>query len=280
MKFRFRYFLNFGFVLEVFLFAFTMFLAIGVALKLSTITPVQETIATGNVFSGWYFLILFVIATLLIVFILKYIKKPWLIQGLFYFAILEGIYIFSQAYFTYPAYLYFIVLIIIIWLIYQNIFVHNIAIVFAISGISVVFGFSLDPFIAIIILLLLAVYDFWAVYKTKHMVKMFKGLSESKVHFSLIIPEKFLGLFTKVKNVRLNSKYLFLGTGDLAIPAIFIVSTLRISIITAFYTCLGAIFGLILLYTLFVIQEHRKPMPGLPPIIMGTLLGYLISFFI
>jgi len=257
-----------------------MFLAIGLALKLAAAQVAKDLVVTPSIFSGWYFLLLFVIATLIIIFILKYVKKPWLIQGLFYFAILEGLLIFSKAYFTYPAYLYFLVFLVIVWLIYKNVFVHNIVIVFAVSAISVIFGLSLSPSMAIIILLILAIYDFWAVYKTKHMIKMFKGLSESKVHFSLIIPEKYKGIFTKLKDVKMNSEFLFLGTGDLAIPAIFVVSALKISITTAFYTSLGAILGLIILYTLFVVQEHRKPMPGLPPIIMGCLVGYLISFLI
>ncbi|MFC1599035.1 presenilin family intramembrane aspartyl protease [Patescibacteria group bacterium] len=280
MKFRFRYFIHFGFIFEVFLFAFNLFLAIGIAFKLTKVQSTQVLLAPVAGFSGWYFLVFFAIATLAILFILKYVKKTWVIQSLFYLAILEGLLIFGQAYFTYPASFYFVVFMVIVWLIYQNIFVHNIAIILAVSAISVIFGLSLSPSMAIIILLILAIYDFWAVYKTKHMVKMFKGLAEAKVHFSLIIPETFRGLFTKVKEVNLGSEYLFLGTGDLAIPAIFVISSLKISIVTAFYTSIGAILGLILLYTLFVIQEHRQPMPGLPPIIMGSLLGYLISFLI
>jgi presenilin-like A22 family membrane protease len=275
-----KYFFNFGFILEVFLFAFTMFLAIGIALKLSVAKEASDLIVATNSFSGWYFLPLFMLATLIIIYILKYVKKAWLIQGLFYLAILEGLFVFSQAYFTYPAYWYFLGFIIIVWLIYQNIFVHNVAIVFAVSAISVIFGFSLSPSMAIVILLVLALYDFWAVYKTKHMVTMFKGLAEAKVHFSLIIPENFKGIFTKVKDVKMGSNFLFLGTGDLAIPAIFVVSAMKISLVTAFFTSLGSVFGLIILYTLFVIQEHREPMPGLPSIIMGALLGYLISFFV
>lgn len=109
---------------------------------------------------------------------------------------------------------------------------------------------------------------------------MFKKLSESKVHFSLILPDSFIKLFTKIKDVKIGSDFLFLGTGDLALPAIFIVSTLKMGLNAAYYTSIGAICGVIFLYILFVIQDERKPMPGLPPIIMGTILGYLVSFWV
>ncbi len=129
------------------------------------------------------------------------------------------------------------------------------------------------------ILILLAFYDFWAVYKTKHMVKMFRGMAEAKVHLALIIPQTFFGLFQKVKNVSPTTEFMFLGTGDIVIPAILVVSALKISILSSFITGLGAILGFILLYAIFVTQEKREPMPGLPPIILGTLFGFLISFY-
>jgi len=136
------------------------------------------------------------------------------------------------------------------------------------------------PSIIIIILMFLAVYDFLAVYKTKHMVEMFRKLVESKVYFSLIIPANFMSLFKKTKKVTPASEFMFLGTGDLALPAIFVVSALKISLKTSLLTALGAIFGLILLYIIFIAQKERQPMPGLPPIVLGSLVGFLVAFLI
>jgi presenilin-like A22 family membrane protease len=112
------------------------------------------------------------------------------------------------------------------------------------------------------------------------MVSMFKGLAENKVYFSLIIPQKFRGLLKKINEVSPQTEFMFLGTGDLAIPAIFIIACLKISLLTSLWTGLGAVLGFIFLYILFVTQKEKAPMPGLPPIILGCLLGYLISFLI
>ena len=198
MKLSWRDFINFGFIFELLLYAFSLFLAIGITLNLAIRFPTQQTI-TDNGMSAWQFIILFLLATAILLIILKYFKKPWLIKGLFYLAIFEGLWIFSQAYFDWPHYIVVVIVIILFWLIYQNILIHDVVIVLAISAISVIFGVNFMPSTLVIILLLLAFYDFWAVYKTKHMVKMFRGLAEAKVHFALIVPQRFKGLFKKVK---------------------------------------------------------------------------------
>jgi len=283
MKITWKHFFNFSFFLELFLFAFTMFLSIGVAVNLinkSALSTSQVGQVAQSGFSAIEFIFLFIIATLVLILLLKYFKQPWIVKALFYLAIFEGLWFFSHAYFTWPEMLYVLAFLLISWFVYRNIFIHNIVIILAISAIAVIFGLNFDPSAVIIILLFLTIYDFWAVYKTKHMVKMFQGLVKSRVYFSLIIPHSFKGLFNKTRDVSPSTQFMFLGTGDLALPAILVTSSLKISIYSSFYTALGAIAGFIFLYVLFVTQEQRAPMPGLPPIILGTLIGYLISFII
>ncbi len=280
MKLSFRHFLNFTFFLEIFLFAFTLLLAINVALNLARKVPVNETVKLENGLGLWQFVIMFIVATAILLLILKYFKKPWLIKGLFYLAIFEGLLIFTQAYFAWPDFLYILGFLLFFWLIYRNVLVHDLIVALAIAAIAVIFGLNLTPSAAVLVLLLLAVYDYWAVYKTKHMVQMFRGMAESKVHFSFVIPANFKSLFKKIKDVSPTTEFMFLGTGDVALPAIFIVASLKINILTALISALGAVFGLIILHVIFITQKERAPMPGLPPIVLGTLLGFLISFFI
>lgn len=275
-----RLFLNFSFLLELILFAFTLFLAVGIALNLLAKTLVGPKLTLERGLSAWQFVLIFIIATAILLLLLKYFKKPWIIKGLFYLAIIEGLWVFSQAYFDWPYFLYVLIFLLIFWYIYRNVLVHNVVIILAIAAISVIFGLNLNPGTAVIILLLLAVYDYWAVYKTKHMIKMFQGMVEAKVHFALIIPFNFKGLFKKIKEVSPETEFMFLGTGDLALPAIFVVTVLKTSLMASFISALGAILGFIVLYFLFVTQKQKKPMPGLPPIVLGTLVGYLISFLI
>lgn len=278
MKLSIRHFFTFSFLFELFLFIFTQYLALGVAISYALKYRNQAIVTTP--LPAWQFMLAFVAATAILLIILKYLNKPWLIQALFYLAILEGLWIFGTAYFNWPEVLYFIIGVIFLWLFYRNVFMHDIVLVIAISAIAVLFGQNLMPSSVIIILIILGLYDYIAVLQTKHMVSMFKGLAENKVYFSLIIPQKFRGLLKKINEVSPQTEFMFLGTGDLAIPAIFIIACLKISLLTSLWTGLGAILGFIFLYILFVTQKERVPMPGLPPIVLGCLLGYLISFLI
>ncbi len=277
MKLTWRHFLNFSFIFELFCYALTMFLAIGVALNLGQLVPAMSVQTRANGWAAWEFIITFLLASLILFLILKYIKKSWLVKVLFYLAILEGLWLFGQAYFVYPYNLVWLAILLLYWLIYKNVLIHNILIIFSLAAIAVIFGFNISPSAAIFILLFLAVYDYWAVYKTKHMVTMFHGLAESKVYFTIIIPQKYHGLFLKLKTVSPETEFMFLGTGDLAIPAIFVVSCLQISLLTSLITGLGAILGFIFLYIIFITQKERHPTPGLPPIVLGTLLGFLLA---
>lgn len=277
MKFNWRLFLTFSFWFELFCFVFSIYLAIGIALRLAVKFVVNPTPVQTELISAFQFIVSFLIATLILVLLLKYLKKPWLMQVLFYLAILEGLWVFSQAYFNWPNNLLFLIVILGLWALYRNIFIHDLIIIIAISAIAVIFGTNIAPSTGILVLIFIAIYDYWAVYKTTHMVKMFKGLAETKVYFALIIPHSFRELFKKVQFVSPQVDFMFLGTGDLAIPLIFIISCLKINLLTALITALGTIAGFIFLYLIFISQKERKPMPGLPPIVLGTLVGFLIS---
>jgi len=281
MKLTLRHFFNFAFLLEVFLFAFAQLTAIGIALKLAEKAMAEsETSSLAVGFGPLQFIIMFLLATAVLLLILRYFKKPWLIKGLFYLAIFQGLLIFTQAYFGWPDFLYVLGFLLFVWFIFRNVIAHNLVIVLAVAAIAVIFGLNLTPFAAVIILLFLAVYDYWAVYKTKHMVKMFSGMAKANVHFSLIIPFNFKGLLQKTKNVSPLTEFMFLGTGDVVLPAILVIASLKINIFTSLMVALGAILGLIVLHIIFILQKERAPMPGLPPIVLGSLLGFLAGLLL
>jgi len=278
MKLNIRHFFTFSFLFELFLFIFTLYLTLGVAVGIIIKLPSVPLSSTAT--SPLFFIIAILITTIILILIIKLVKSAWLIRGIFILAVLNGFWLFGTAYFDWPEILYYLAGVGFLYFIYRNILFHNIIIIMAISAISATLGLNLMPSSVIIISLFLALYDFWAVYKTKHMVEMFRGLAERQVYLSLIIPQNFKGLFKKVKEASPQTEFMFLGTGDLAVPAIFIASCLKFGLRTSLLVALGAIIGFIFLYILFVTQKERAPMPGLPPIILGCLLGYLISFLI
>ncbi len=138
----------------------------------------------------------------------------------------------------------------------------NIVLVLTISGVGSVLGASLGFTPALILLLLMSVYDVVAVFVTKHMVKI---AEESKGKFALM----FL--------IPLGDRVMGLGAGDLALPLAFTVSVLAThgtghAIPTAF----GGLLGLIALYY-YLQSKEKAALPALPPISIGLLIGYLMS---
>ena len=157
-----------------------------------------------------------------------------------------------------------------------NLFVINISAFLLSVGVTSIFGMSLEPFPLIVLLVILAVYDFISVYKTKHMVDLANSISEMKLPLLFILPKK-LKCMSK-------EDYSVMGVGDVVIPNMLVVSSQVFTKssycflflkTTAIMTLLG---GLVSLLILLILVE-RKPgaYPGLPFVNFGAIAGYLIS---
>ncbi|MFA5077684.1 MAG: presenilin family intramembrane aspartyl protease, partial [Candidatus Micrarchaeia archaeon] len=85
---------------------------------------------------------------------------------------------------------------------------RNIAAVVATAGAGAVFGFSLGFFPALVFLVLLSIYDYIAVFKTKHMVEMADAVSKKQMAFVISSREK-----TEHGEIGFE-----LGTGDMLMP--------------------------------------------------------------
>ena len=67
-----------------------------------------------------------------------------------------------------------------------NVFIHNLTEVFIYGGIAALLVPIINLFSAFILLLLISIYDMYAVWKSKHMVSMAKFQSEAKVFAGLL----------------------------------------------------------------------------------------------
>jgi len=142
----------------------------------------------------------------------------------------------------------------------DNLFITNITLTFTIAGIGGWFGASLSTFpTAFVLIVVLAVYDFIAVFGTKHMVTIAEG-SKDKIPLMYLIPMK--------------DRNLGIGTGDMAMPLTFTVSVFRdYGAGYAIPTAIGGLLGLVWLF--FYIQGRDKVvLPALPPITVGLLFGF------
>ncbi len=177
-----------------------------------------------------------------------------------------------------------------------NVFVHNLTEVFIYSGIAVLFVPLLEPLWVLVLLLAISVYDMFAVWKSRHMVKLaefqmgvqaFSGLfiqsSKSKL-------KKISGKLTKrgpiSKNVS-NQSAAVLGGGDIAFPLLFAGSVMEFLIFSGmgnFDALLRGIlisaFAALALLGLFVWAKKGRYYPAMPFITAGCVLGYIITMFI
>jgi presenilin-like A22 family membrane protease len=167
----------------------------------------------------------------------------------------------------------------------RNVLTHNVGLTLAIAGIGAELGITLNLETIIILLVILSVYDVFAVFKSKHMIKMFKGLMEKGAAMAIIIPDNprnFVKTFDHVKTEKLKEKsskrksFLMLGTGDIAFPVIFAVSALQISVISSISVVFGALAGVFLTHYLIMVRKI-KALPALPPIALGCLIGFGLS---
>ena len=153
------------------------------------------------------------------------------------------------------------------------------------AGVAAIFGGSLEVLPVVVLLILLAIYDFISVYKTKHMITLAEGVIDLKTPILFVIPKKRDYSFIKDGIGKLadggERSAFIIGMGDMIMPAILVVSA-NVFIkgaklggvinLPALGAIIGSVAGLVVLLH-FVMSG--KPQAGLPPINGGTILGFM-----
>jgi presenilin-like A22 family membrane protease len=120
-------------------------------------------------------------------------------------------------------------------------------------------GVSIGVLPVIVFLILLAAYDYIAVFKTKHMVTMAKAVAKKNLSFTFALP---------------TQKHQFeLGTGDLVMPLVFSVSVLNDSLARGLIWPVATLPSIIILLAAFLglaftldygSKNVGKALPALP----------------
>ena len=267
----------FGF--EVFLFSLSLILGILAGLRLEEIFVAQNI--SPQPISPWQFLFYFFLATVFLLFIIYFFKfkkgKGLILKLLFLLAIGFGDIFFFSLFL--PDILNFLIVSILIFFLIKKPFliVHNLAVVFAVAGVGAGLGIRLTPDMVILLLLIFSIYDFIAVYKTKHMVKMAKEMVKGQAILGFVIPQKISDFPTHLKEVKPGGKFLILGAGDIVFPLILAVSLIPQGILNSLIVALFSLVGLFAGFLIFISKKTRQPMPALPPIALFSIIGYLAT---
>ena len=173
------------------------------------------------------------------------------------------------------------------WKIFKpNVIIQNLTELFIYGGLSVIFVPLFNLSSVIILLILISAYDAYAVWKSKHMIKMAKSQSKAKVFAGLLIPYELGKITTKKTSSKtstkksiakkltlkkINTRVAMLGGGDIAFSIIFAGVVLKEmglwqSLIIPFFSLLGLTF-------LFWKSKEKKFYPAMPFISVGCFLG-------
>src|SRR5947209_4825317 len=161
------------------------------------------------------------------------------------------------------------------------------------AGVTAILGISFGTLPAILLLIALAFYDAWAVYRTKHMITLADELTSQRLPILLVIPKKAGYSFRQQKSLKEQvasgeeREAMFVGLGDLIIPGILAVSAFTFSsaagrsflglepnAFVAAGTVLGSLVGFFFLMR-FVLKGN--PQAGLPLLNGGALLGFVLT---
>jgi len=268
---------------EAILFSLTLFLGIFTASKINSILDTSEIQVVP--IKPWEFLLCFIIGTLFILLVSFLMKsktrKGKIFKIIFILAIFWGGLITLEIWLgTSFISLALMIFLVFLWLKNQSILIHDICIILGIAGMGATLGLRLEPFTVAVLLVVFSFYDFIAVYKTKHMVKMAKEMIEHRAIIALVVPQNISGFKDGLGELNKKGKFLILGGGDIAFPLLLSVSLISYSLSSSLIVGCFSILGLSISFFIFTTQKTKKPIPALPPIALFSILGFLISLFV
>jgi presenilin-like A22 family membrane protease len=280
---------------------------------------VQSESDFGISFSSIIFAFIFAIILLflLIKFKIDIILRTWffIVVAISLFITFNAIFLKSPLNVFFSNYLFFIIPAIAVSLILsfikifkRNFIVHNLTELLIYPGIAVIFVsilfFPQNPGLSMIailgLLLLISIYDIWAVWHSGIMQKMAKyQINKLRVFSGFFVPyisKKMRLQLKKIKKSKLKNKKIkvniaILGGGDVIFPIIaagvilkikemnmpFGLHTFTGGFLPAVFVVAGATLGLTLL---FLFSEKKKFYPAMPFITAGILLGMILSYLI
>ncbi|MDW8033907.1 MAG: presenilin family intramembrane aspartyl protease PSH [Nitrososphaerota archaeon] len=226
------------------------------------------------------FLIFSVIIVFVIVMIIAKFGFEVVLKGLFYFSAFTVLFVtisilIPDSLFSIIVAMVFSVSILILLNRFYKWYIVDAVGVFLSASLAAWFGVSLSPHILVILLVLMAVYDYFAV-KSGSMVSLAEKTLKMNLPTMLVSPIRKFPKELKVGEGE-ERRGAFLGLGDVAFPNMLTVSTFLNTgkFLAALLVLIGGLAGLIIV--LRTVRYLKKPQPGLPYIGLGAVLAWLVS---
>jgi len=166
-----------------------------------------------------------------------------------------------------------------------NIFTHNLSEMLIYPGIALLFVPMLDLFWIFVLLIIISIYDMYAVWKSKHMIKLAEFQSKSHKFAGLMIPYHKIYHHKKISSKRKKEeKMAVLGGGDIFFPLLFSGVVMERLIVINGLSRLSSLFSTLIVtvfitFSLFFLFYHGKKdryYPAMPFLTAGCVAGYFV----
>ena len=255
-------------------------LAITPAISASGNRVFEDPTSIANPFA---YMVLILVFTGLLLLAIK-LRREWIISGFILLSIAISIYYVMVAFMSPMLALVPTLAIMLLLRFYPEWYVIDAFGILVCAGISSLFGVSMTVLPALLLLVILAVYDAISVYKTRHMVSLAEGAIKIKAPLLFVVPKSRDYSF-RIDQETSNSNEekpkrgaYFLGLGDAIIPTILVVSaswSLPAGGGVLSLPVLGAMLGTYLGFLLLMTTSRDRPQAGLPFLNSGVILGFL-----
>lgn len=220
-------------------------------------------------------------------------KKIWVVWYLI--AIIIALTVTFGAFFDPLIALIFAIILGLLKIYYRNFFVHNVTEILMYAGISLLFAPLFDVLWMIVLLVIISLYDMYAVWRSKHMVQLANFTSSSQLFAGLLVNYKKqkgkVALLSKVKktntttaqhkNTMVGVRQAVLGGGDIVFPLLFAGVVFNYLLITGMskaaafsYTLFIPVFTTLALYLLLYRSKKGKFYPAMPFLSLGCFVGF------
>ncbi len=256
-------------------------LAITPAISASGNRVFEDPTSIANPFA---YMILILVFTGLLLLAMR-LKKEWIISGFILLSIAVSIYYVMSAFMSPLLAIAPTLAIMLLLHFYPEWYIIDAFGILVCAGISSLFGVSMTILPALLLLVVLAVYDAISVYKTRHMISLAEGAIKIKAPLLFVVPKSRDYSFRIEQEISNSSEETrkrgayFLGLGDAIIPTILVISASWSLPAGGFYglslPVLGAMLGTYLGFLLLMTTSRDRPQAGLPFLNSGVILGFL-----
>jgi len=231
--------------------------------------------------------VILIIGFTLLLLIAMRLRHGWVIGGFILISVATSIFYILTAFLPLLVSLVLTIVMLLLLRFYPEWYIIDVIGIFICAGIASLFGISMTTLPAVLLLIILAVYDAISVYKTRHMVTLAEGVINIKAPLLFVVP-KAKGYSFREDQVSISNQSAekakakgayFLGLGDAIMPTILVISANwsvhAVSLYGVNMPALGAMIGTYLGFLTLLGTSRDKPQAGLPFLDSGAILGFL-----